>query len=563
MLKRIFKIVLWITGVILFIFMFTIGGLFLEVRPSIPKLAIDSLEVTTPPQVSYTDDSLAFIGKNKFRKNRHGLYEMYIEGDAFNRGLVAGALSSDLVKYQEEVFVQKITEIIPSERYRSFLQTLIIWFNSKLHKNIHPEFVEEIYGIAKSASPEFDFYGPAFYRLLNYHAAHDIGHTLQAYNLVGCSSFAVWNSFSQDSNLLVGRNFDFYFGTDFSANKIVAFVNPTVGYKFAFVTWGGMTGAVSGMNESGLTVTINAGTPSIAKRSGTPVSLLAREILQFASTINQADSIAAHRKTFVSESFLVASAKDNRAVIIEKTPFEQEVVEGVHGKLLCTNHYQGVKTGSTKENAAVKQKATQYRFERLDELIMQSHPISVQGATDILRNQQGLNDENLGLANEMALNQLIAHHSVVFSPDDKMMWISTPPYVLGSYMAYNLDSVFSRFPDLDVNMPIDDLTRETAADSFLYSKEYEKYAQYVQMKEEYVFFNFTGKPVHDSIYSRMITLNPDSFEPYLWKADQAMENENYELALENYNLALEKVMPIATRLVLEEKLVSCSNKLSN
>ena len=77
---------------------------------------------------------------------------------------------------------------------------------------------------------------------LNYDAAHDIGHAMQEYMLVGCSSFAVWNQESADSSLVVGRNFDFYVGESFAENKIVLFMNPENGYKYASITWPGMMG---------------------------------------------------------------------------------------------------------------------------------------------------------------------------------------------------------------------------------------------------------------------------------------------------------------------------------
>ena len=119
--------------------------------------------------------------------------------------------------------------------------------------------------------------------------------------------------------MIIGRNFDFYVGDHFSENKIVAFEHPSEGHKFMSVTWGGFIGVVSGMNEKGLTVTINAA-KSDSHGSATPVSLVAREILQYAENIAEAEAIARKRKMFVSESFLVGSAEDGKAVIIEKTP---------------------------------------------------------------------------------------------------------------------------------------------------------------------------------------------------------------------------------------------------
>src|SRR5690606_6731188 len=108
-----------------------------------------------------------------------------------------------------------------------------------------------------------------------------------------------------DGEMIVGRNFDFYAGDDFAKEKIIAFVNPSEGHKFMSVTWGGMIGVVSGMNDQGLTVTINAGKSEIPFVAKTPISIVTREILQYASNIEEAIEIAKKREVFVSEAIFV------------------------------------------------------------------------------------------------------------------------------------------------------------------------------------------------------------------------------------------------------------------
>ena len=201
-----------------------------------------------------------------------------------------------MVVAQEDYFNEQITKMVPSQSYRNFLKYFIGWFNRNLDKNVTEEYKEEIYGISESASDKYQYIGSNYQRILNYHAAHDIGHALQNMALVGCTSFGTWDAKSADSTMIIGRNFDFYVGDKFARDKIVAFFTPASGYQFMSVTWGGFIGVVSGMNEKGLAVTINAAKSDVPSGSATPVSLVTREILQYAKNISEAIAIAQKQK---------------------------------------------------------------------------------------------------------------------------------------------------------------------------------------------------------------------------------------------------------------------------
>jgi len=197
---------------------------------------------TSPPHISdktalswqRTEVSPGFytLKNNWFRKSKSGLFELYVEGRPFDRGIVNGKLTKELILLQEDYFNAQINKMIPSGFYRHFLKYVVGWFNRDLDKHVTEEYKEEIYGISFSASEKYNYIGSNYQRILNYHAAHDIGHALQNFALVGCTSFGTWGSRSADGNMIIGRNFDFYVGDHFSENKIVSFEHPADGFKF-------------------------------------------------------------------------------------------------------------------------------------------------------------------------------------------------------------------------------------------------------------------------------------------------------------------------------------------
>ena len=384
------------------------------------------------------------IGNNWIRKNKYGLWEMYVEGSSFERGVVMGKLSKELIYKQESAFVDEINKIVPSSIYLYGLKLFVAWFNRDLNYYVNDEYKKEIFGVSESASGEFDYIASNYQRILNYHAAHDIGHALQGMNFVGCTSFSVWASKSSGDDLIVGRNFDFYVGDEFAKNKIVCFMKPSNGYKFMMVTWGGMIGVVSGMNEKGLTVTLNAAKSKIPMSAATPISIIAREILQYSGNIKEAFNIAKKRKSFVSESIMVGSLNDNKTVLIEKTPYKTSLFYSNTNYIICSNHYQSKDLKDTKLNKEnIKESTSEYRYNRMKELLDWGKKISYLDAASILRDQKGLNDKDIGIGNEKAINQLIAHHSIIFEPAKLLVWVSSNPYQLGAYAAYDLKKIFS------------------------------------------------------------------------------------------------------------------------
>lgn len=500
----------------------------------------------TKPVVTKFSDSSFISGNNSLSKNKQGLWELYVEGNPLEIGLTTGALSDSLLQKQQHIFFSKITDIVPSKFQQKMLRHFLSWFNRKLYLNVPEEYQTEIYGVSQYTSHEFDNIAPQYQRGLYLHAAHDIGHALQDLALVGCSSFAAWNEKSEDGNLILGRNFDFYVNDAFAENKIIAFVKPKQGHNFMMVSWPGMIGAVSGMNQQGLTVTINASKSKIPLIAKTPISILTREILQHAKNIEEAVAIAKKRKVFVSESIMVGSANDNKAVLIEVSPKKMDVFDMPNtSQLICSNHFQGDAFKNDKRNQEqIVNSHSEYRFERMQELLSENKKINPQIASEILRDKNGLENIPLGYGNEKALNQLMAHHGIIFKPKEKLVWVSANPYQLGEFVCYNLDSVFNgKKSNVEISFEQENLN--IAKDPFIKTKAFQNYKKFKTEDHQMDLYLKKEETIAAEFIQNYQSLNPDYWVVYYKTGLYFYQKKEYQQAQVNFEKALTKEITTA------------------
>lgn len=509
--------------------------------PNINDQSAWQLERTQVAEHSYV------IGKNWLRKNKAGLWEAYVEGAPFERGAILGNLAQELIVQQEVYFVQQIQELVNSKVFLYVLRYLVGFFNRNLTSYIPLEYQQEIYGEAHFYSHAFSAIGSNYERALNYHAAHDIGHALNDYAIVGCTSFATWDSSSTNEQLLIGRNFDFYVGDDFAKDKMILFMQPDSGYAFASVTWAGFLGVVSGMNEQGLTITLNAAQSGLPNASKTPISIVARRILQYAQNIEEAFAIAQEYETFVSESLLIGSANDGKAVIIEKSVDKLALYESTSTQLICSNHYQSDSFAQEPDNVYnIENSASNYRQIRTQTLLNQYSPLDHQKAATILRDTKGHNNKNIGLGNEKALNQLQGHHAVIFEPQKRLIWVSTAPYQLGQFLAYDLNTMFDNKNSKNQDLFIDSLT--IAVDSLANTNAFANYMQFRTLKQQVLLWTEDSRAYTSQQglkAAQLPILNPNYYHAHALLGDYYKAKGQCNLAIPAYLAALQ--LEIATK----------------
>ncbi|RLD47151.1 MAG: hypothetical protein DRI94_14190 [Bacteroidetes bacterium] len=302
---------------------------------------------------------------------------------------------------------------------------------------------------------------------------------------------------------------------------------------------------------------MNAAKSKIPYSSATPVSIIAREILQNAKNIDEAFKIAQKYNSFVSESFLISSVNDNKSVAIEKSPDTLDIFETNKNYIVVANHFQSnafKNTKLTKNN--IRENASFYRELRVKELIKRYKKLSPQNVAKILRDKKGLHNKNIGLGNEKAINQLIAHHSVIFKPKQQIIWVSSNPYQLGEYVAYDLNKIFKQNKNPKNSKTIAEENINIAADNFKYSQDFKKFKLF---RKTYLFFKYVinnelKTKITDNFINNFIKLNPEHYLTYSIAGDIYKYQNKFDKAEKNYKIALTK--EIARKIEIEHITIS-------
>lgn len=198
--------------------------------------------------------------------------------------------------------------------------------------------------------------------------------------------------------------------------------------------------------------------------------------------------------------------------------------------------------------------ASVYREARINELLAQVNQNTPEQTVSILRNQAGLKNKFIGYGNEDAVNQLISHHSIVFEPERNLVWVSTNPWQLGAYMAYDLNKIFS-MNGISGDFEINDSLLTIPADSFLLSNQYQNFNKYRSLEEQ-----ISNKEVvnPDSI----VSLNPEYYHAYVIAGDYLFDKKQFSVAIKYYESALTKVIATKTEEnYIREQIIKCKKHI--
>lgn len=384
-------------------------------------------------------DGVRRIGRAWLSK-KDGILRMYLAGDPFTLGYSNAVLTQEYIEEQEASLIRLVKHYVPSALGRWLLKKYVLVRNRDLPSYVQRRYQLEIYGLSRGYRDPFPEIGPLYHRLLNYHAAHDISHAVMDNPLVGCTSFAAWGEATEGGHLLIGRNFDFDAGRCFDENKIVMRVEPDKGRGYISVGWPGLIGVVTGINDAKIAVSINAAQSTDNRRIGTPVSIVIRDVMQHASTLEEAITIIRRSQVFVTDGYLVADGKTGEAVIVEKTPLRAEVRRSTGNVLISANHFLSDALKDDPANVRYMADGTSVaRYERMAELLAAcKSPLNPHDVSVILRDRVVHGTTTPSLGHLAAINSLTATHSVIIDATAGLIWVSVYPHQLGGYVPFGL-----------------------------------------------------------------------------------------------------------------------------
>jgi hypothetical protein len=157
-----------------------------------------------------------------------------------------------------------------------------------------------------------------------------------------CTSLSVWGTASSDGRLRHARNFDFPGAGVWDRGPSVVLCEPDEGLRHGFVTTRGAdVPGVTAWNEAGLCLTAHTRFHRDVSLGGVGVIDFGHELVRRCRTLDDVRRVAGPLRTASSWGFLVSSASERRALVVETAASGVAFVEPSPGAscLATTNRY--------------------------------------------------------------------------------------------------------------------------------------------------------------------------------------------------------------------------------
>lgn len=260
--------------------------------------------------------------------------------------------------------------------------------------------------------------------------------------LLGCTSALAWGDATRDGRLLHGRNFDYQGVGAWDTEQAVVFHRPKDGQPYVSVSSAGVLfGGFTAMNASGLSLVVHQHMASDALEiGGVPIGVAGDEIMRHARTLDDARRILDADVPNGCWTYLIASGREKAVLCYETTPKARaHRIASDGGTFAYANVFLDRELGRTERHLYPSHwRNNLSRLSRADALLS-AQKGSIDG--DVIAGILG-DPGGDGCRFESAISMLLTVGSVVFRPEDGLVWVATgrAPVSNRDYVAFELAS---------------------------------------------------------------------------------------------------------------------------
>ena len=204
--------------------------------------------------------------------------------------------------------------------------------------------------------------------------------------LIRCSVLIVSPEKSKTKGPLFGRNFDWQPFETLHEYTLVVIYKPKGKHAFASITYPGLLGCASGINDAGLALAANdvddSNDGSIkVNPKGTPTGLALRRVLEECTSVKEAEKML--HSVRPASMLNVSICDKNGGAVFEITPKSFVVRRANAGICACTNHFRSKSLVTSKNCPRYKKLEVNQQAKRLGikEVAKQMHLVNQRGWT--------------------------------------------------------------------------------------------------------------------------------------------------------------------------------------
>lgn len=287
-----------------------------------------------------------------------GVHFIRVQGDAVERARMHAALLKERILSGAIPALAKKNEWIIRRspgltQVRPFQEAVIWFYNHLLMPHLARRMPREIRELMRAMAEESGlplrtfqkslFQADAFMLLCRVSVMkYTLGGRFMAAGLPGCTSAVALKDWTKSGRLLACRNQDYPMVGPWESNTTVIFNEPTEKGHIPHVsisTAGVHTAGLTALNREGITLFTHAHFGRNVTLRGMPVIDIGNEIVRRSRTLSEAIDIARHCRPYANWSFIVSSARENAAAVIEMTPNKTRVRSPQDGFLAHSNFF--------------------------------------------------------------------------------------------------------------------------------------------------------------------------------------------------------------------------------